>query len=65
VRLLERLDKTIHAAVRLGFLKETEQENIHDNEDIRYEIRRIIKAKITNEKLEEIHQKLEHYANAV
>jgi hypothetical protein len=64
VRLLDRFEKTIHSAVRLGFLKETEQENI-DDEDVRYEVRRIIKAKITNEKLEEIKQKLVNYANTV
>ncbi|MDY0092932.1 MAG: DUF4194 domain-containing protein [Candidatus Vecturithrix sp.] len=57
VRLLERSDKTIQSAVRLGFLKETEQES-GKNGDTRYEVRRIIKAKITHEKLEEIKQKL-------
>ena len=61
VRLLERFDKTIHSVVRLGFLKETEQEN-GKTEDVRYEVRRIIKAKITHEKLEEIRQKLAVYA---
>lgn len=61
VRLLERFDKTIQSAARLGFLKETEQEN-GKTEDVRYEVRRIIKAKITHEKLEEIRQKLGAYA---
>ncbi len=61
VRLLERLDKTIQGAVRLGFLKETEQEVLEDG-DLRYEVRRIIKAKITNEKLEEIKTKLQEHA---
>lgn len=61
VRLLERFDRTIQSAVRLGFLKETEQEN-GKNDDTRYEVRRIIKAKITHEKLEEIKQKLAAYA---
>ena len=60
VRLLERFDKTVQAAVRLGFLKETEQEN-GESDNARYELRRIIKAKITNEKLEEIKQQLENY----
>ena len=63
VRLLERFDRTIQSTVRLGFLKETEQENL-DSDDIRYEVRRIIKAKITNEKLEEIKQKLQSYAES-
>ncbi|GAK57713.1 hypothetical protein U27_04680 [Candidatus Vecturithrix granuli] len=61
VRLLERFDKTIQSVVRLGFLKETEQEN-GNSDDRRYEVRRIIKAKITHEKLEEIRQKLAAYA---
>ncbi len=61
VRLLERFDKTIQSAVRLGFLKETQQENVDDDER-RYEVRRIIKAKITNEKLEEIKTTLQDYA---
>ncbi|PID57763.1 hypothetical protein CSB45_05930 [candidate division KSB3 bacterium] len=60
VRLLERFDKTVQAAVRLGFLKETDQEN-SDTLPVRYELRRIIKAKISNEKLEEIRQKLANY----
>ena len=61
VRLLDRFEKTIQSAIRLGFLKETEHENL-DDDDVRYEVRRIIKAKITNEKLEEIKRKLQGYA---
>lgn len=61
VKLLERFDKTIQSAVRLGFLKETEHEN-GNSEETRYEVRRIIKAKITNEKLDEIKQKLGDHA---
>ena len=64
VRLLDRFDKTVQAAVRLGFLKETEQEN-GESDNTRYELRRIIKAKITNEKLEEIKQKLENYVEPI
>jgi hypothetical protein len=64
VRLLDRFDKTIQAAVRLGFLKETEQEN-DTSEEVRYEVRRIIKAKITNEKLEDIKQKLAAHAGNI
>ncbi len=64
IRLLERSDKTIQSAVRLGFLKETEQES-GKNGDTRYEVRRIIKAKITHEKLEEIKQKLAAHVESV
>ena len=62
VRLLERFDKTIQTTVRLGFLKETDQDNV-DPGDVRYEVRRVIKAKITSEKLEEIKQKLSFYTD--
>ena len=63
VRLLDRFDKTIQTAVRLGFLKEMGLAN-PESADARYEVRRIVKAKITNEKLAEIRQKLVAYAEA-
>ncbi len=64
VKLLDRLDRTIQSAVRLGFLKETDRGEIEAN-DARYEVRRIIKAKISNEKLEEIKRKLQIYAGVM
>ena len=63
VRLLDRFDKTIQTAVRLGFLKDMGLTN-PESADARYEVRRIIKAKITHEKLAEIRQKLIAYAEA-
>ena len=64
VRLLEKFDRAIRIAVNLGFLKEILPENA-ENEEIRYEVRRVIKAKIPNAKLEEIKRELEHYADTL
>jgi hypothetical protein len=63
VKLLEKLDRSIQSAVKLGFLKEVSPEGT-DSQEMRYEVRRIIKAKITNAKLEEIKQELNQYAQA-
>jgi hypothetical protein len=57
VKLLERFDVYINAVVKLGFLKERSVKGYEENVKT-YEVRRIIKAKINNEKLEEIKQKL-------
>jgi hypothetical protein len=62
IKLLEKLDRAIQSAVKLGFLKEVSPEGT-DSQDMRYEVRRILKAKITNEKLEEIKQELEQYTS--
>ncbi len=57
VKLLERFDTYINGVVNLGFLKEKAVKGYE--EDVKtYEVRRIIKAKINNEKLEEIRSKL-------
>ena len=57
VKLLERFDTYINGVVNLGFLKEKSVKGYE--EDVKtYEVRRIIKAKINNEKLEEIRSKL-------
>lgn len=61
VRLLEKFDRAIKTAVALGFLKEVLSENPEDKET-RYEVRRVIKAKIQNSKLEEMKHELEQYA---
>lgn len=61
VRLLEKFDRAIKTTVGLGFLKEVLSENPEDNET-RYEVRRVIKAKIPNAKLEDIKRELEQYA---
>ena len=64
VKLLEKFDRAIKSAVSLGFLKEISAASPDDSET-RYEVRRIIKAKITNAKLEEIKRELEHYAHTL
>lgn len=58
VKLLEKFDVFINAVVNLGFLKEREVKGYEENVKT-YEVRRIIKAKINNEKLEEIKAKLQ------
>jgi hypothetical protein len=58
VKLLSQFDKHIDNIVELGFLKKIDSdENLKDN--IRYEVKRIIRAKITNDVLEEFKKKLE------
>jgi len=57
VKLLSQFDSHIDAIVRLGFLKEIGDSDIPDEK--RYEVKRIIKAKITNDVLEEFKGKLE------
>jgi hypothetical protein len=58
VKLLSKFDTYIETIVYLGFLKKIG--NIENSKDeTRYEVRRIIKAKITNDILEEFKKKLE------
>ena len=57
VRLLERFDSYINSIVDLGFLKEVQVRGFDEKEKT-YEVRRILKAKINSEKLEEIKEKL-------
>jgi len=57
VRLLERFDTYIKNVEDLGFLKEVQVRGFDDKLKT-YEVRRIIKAKINSEKLEEIKNKL-------
>jgi hypothetical protein len=58
VKLLEKFDDYINAIVKLGFLKEIGSSDVLKDET-RYEVRRIIKAKITNDVLEEFKKNLE------
>ena len=58
VKLLSEFDNHIAAIVKLGFLKEISGDNTV-KDDTRYEVRRIIKAKITNDVLGEFKKKLE------
>lgn len=57
-RLLNKLDQYIKSVEELGFLKQLDSENQAENAEIKYEIKRIIKAKISVEKLEEIKENL-------
>lgn len=57
VKLLDRFDTYINSVANLGFIKETNVRR-YDEHVKTYEVRRIIKAKINNEKLEEIKAKL-------
>lgn len=58
VKLLTGFDSYINQIVELGFLKKISSNEI-SKDDTRYEVRRIIKAKITNDVLEEFKKKLE------
>jgi hypothetical protein len=58
VKLLTKFDNYIDAIVELGFLKKIGNNDL-SKDDTRYEVRRIIKAKITNDVLEEFKKKLE------
>jgi len=57
IKLLDRFDTYINNVVDLGFLKEAQVRGFDDKLKT-YEVRRIIKAKINSEKLEEIKNKL-------
>ena len=57
IKLLEKLEQIIKSVADLGFLKEVEVQQLED--EVRtFEVKRIVKAKINSEKLEEIKSKL-------
>lgn len=58
VRMLKELDRYIEQAEDLGFLKVIDKDT-KVKDEIQYEVRRIIKARITNDKLEEFKRKLQ------
>ncbi len=58
VKLLERLDNYINSTVSLGFLKEIDVRS-HDAQNKTYEVRRVLKSKINNQKLEEVRAKMQ------
>jgi hypothetical protein len=60
VKLLSRFDTYIRQVTDFGFLKPVELPESEENEEMRYEIRRVIKAKLNNEKLEEIRKTLQN-----
>lgn len=64
VKLLKNFDTYINQVTNLGFLRVI-REDARDKDNTQYEVKRIIKAKINNEKLEEIKQKLNEYTSAI
>jgi len=58
VKLLSKFDSYIETIVKLGFLEKIGN-NDNSKDETRYEVKRIIKAKITNEVLEDFKKKLE------
>ncbi len=58
VKLLDRLDQYLNGAVNLGFLREV-QVRAQTGSSRTFEVMRIVKARLTNEKLEEIKARLE------
>jgi hypothetical protein len=58
VKMLKELDRYIEQAESLGFLKITDKDT-KVKDEIQYEVRRIIKAKITNDKLADFKRKLQ------
>jgi hypothetical protein len=64
VKLLKNFDNYINQVTHLGFLKML-REDPKDKDNTQYEVKRVIKAKINNEKLEEIKQKLNEYSSAI
>ena len=64
VKLIKNFDTYINSIINIGFLKML-REDPKDKDNNQYEVKRIIKAKINNEKLEEIKQKLNEHTSAV
>jgi hypothetical protein len=65
VKLVTRLDSYVQQAISLGFLKEVRTRSFGGESARIYEVRRIIKAKLDNQKLEDIKEKLEQHAKSI
>lgn len=63
-KLWKDLSKPITSLINIGILK-LNREDIANKDNNKYEVKRIIKAFISNEKLEEIKNKLNNYVNPV
>ena len=63
-KLWKELAKPINSLQNIGILKLT-REDLVNKDNNQYEVKRIIKALVNNEKLEEIKNKLENYVNPV
>ena len=64
MKLLRELDRYIDDIIKLGFLKIVRKAE-SSRDETQYEVRRIIKAKITNDKLEEFRNRLAHELQSV
>ena len=62
-KLWKDLSKPINDLLKIGILKLNREDAVKDNNQ--YEVKRIIKAFISNEKLQEIKNKLNNYVNPV
>jgi hypothetical protein len=63
-KLWKDLSRPINSLLNIGILKLNREDNTNKDNN-KYEVKRIIKAFISNEKLEEIKNKLSHYVNTV
>lgn len=63
VRFLRDLDSSINKVVDIGFLKTIQ--NVDTIDARRYQVKPILKAKISIEQLEEFKNQLEHYVNTI
>ena len=63
-RLLDKLDTLIKQAQDLGFLHLNQEDKLN-NDNSQYEVKRILKAKRSNEKLEELTAKLKQHVESV
>ena len=63
-RLLDKFDSLIKTARDLGFLYLNKEEPLNPDNN-QYEVKKIIKAKINNEKLEELKDKLKQHVESV
>ena len=65
VKLVTRLDSYVQQAIGLGFLKEMRTHSLGGESARIYEVRRIIKARLDNQKLEDIKEKLAQHAKSL
>lgn len=63
-KLWKKLDALIETLDRIGVLKLAKEDPVNNGNNL-YEVKRIIKALVTNDKLEEIKQKMETHGNTV
>jgi hypothetical protein len=63
-KLWKDLSKPITSLINIGILK-LNREDVANKDNNKYEVKRIVKAFISNEKLEEIKNKLNNYVNPV